>query len=123
MEVNETRRLRQVEEENGRLKKILGGWPGLDLNFWVPHPSRFWKGGAVDVVTGTKSRCCRDFYASFGLLIGSSRIRFPVAANIALQRAGMKGGTPGSPTPAGGASLSTRCTLVCTGASRMRATG
>lgn len=38
---------------------------------------------------------------------GSSRIRFPVAAKIALQAAGANGGTPGSPTPAGGASLST----------------
>ena len=38
---------------------------------------------------------------------GSSRIRFPVAAKIALQTAGANGGTPGSPTPAGGASLST----------------
>ena len=38
---------------------------------------------------------------------GNSRIRFPVAAKIALQTAGANGGTPGSPTPAGGASLST----------------
>src|SRR6266853_6965207 len=38
---------------------------------------------------------------------GSSRIRFPVAAKMALQTAGANGGTPGSPTPAGGASLST----------------
>jgi len=36
---------------------------------------------------------------------GSSRMRFPVAAKIALQRAGANGGTPGSPTPAGGALL------------------
>jgi hypothetical protein len=38
---------------------------------------------------------------------GNSRILLPVAANIALQTAGANGGTPGSPTPAGGASLST----------------
>jgi len=38
---------------------------------------------------------------------GNSRIRFPVAAKIALHTAGANGGTPGSPTPAGGASLST----------------
>ena len=31
MEVNETRRLRQVEEENGRLKKIVAQ-PALDLD-------------------------------------------------------------------------------------------
>ncbi len=44
--------------------------------------------------------------------MGSSRKRFPVAANIALASAGAMGGTPGSPTPAGGAGLSTRCTWV-----------
>ena len=32
-------------------------------------------------------------------LIGSARMRLPVAAKIALARAGAKGGTPGSPTP------------------------
>ena len=41
---------------------------------------------------------------------GNSRTRLPVAAKIALQKAGANGGTPGSPTPAGGASLSIRCT-------------
>lgn len=41
-------------------------------------------------------------------------MRFPVAAKIALTRAGAKGGTPGSPTPLGGlsASAGTLCTLV-----------
>ncbi len=39
---------------------------------------------------------------------GSSRNRLPVAAKSALATAGAIGGTPGSPTPAGGASLSTR---------------
>ncbi len=43
---------------------------------------------------------------------GNSRIRFPLAAKIALQTAGANGGTPGSPTPAGGASLSTMWTFV-----------
>ena len=43
---------------------------------------------------------------------GNSRTRFPVAAKIALHTAGANGGTPGSPTPAGGASLSTMYTLV-----------
>ena len=38
---------------------------------------------------------------------GNSRTLFPVAANTALQSAGTNGGTPGSPTPAGGAVLST----------------
>ena len=40
--------------------------------------------------------------------IGKSRIRLPVAAKMALQIAGAIGGTPGSPTPAGAASLVTR---------------
>jgi hypothetical protein len=43
---------------------------------------------------------------------GNSRILFPVAAKIAFVKAATKGGTPGSPTPAGGALLSTMCTLV-----------
>ena len=46
-------------------------------------------------------------YASLVLRIGSWRIRLPVAAKMALQMAGAIGGTPGSPTPAGGASLGT----------------
>ena len=46
-----------------------------------------------------------DYASCF--LIGSSRIRLPVAANIALQMAGDMGGTPGSPTPAGGSELGT----------------
>src|SRR5206468_4014705 len=41
---------------------------------------------------------------------GSSRILFPVAAYTALSSAGTTGGRPGSPTPPGSASLSTRCT-------------
>src|SRR6266478_8921823 len=43
---------------------------------------------------------------------GSSLTRLPVAAYMALQSAAMKGGTPGSPTPPGGALDSTRWTLV-----------
>jgi len=54
----------------------------------------------------------RDFYAKPALASGSSRWRFPVAAKIALHNAGVNGGTPGSPIPAGGASLSTRWTCV-----------
>ena len=53
------------------------------------------------------------FFPKFTLLSGSSRTRFAVAAKIALHSAGANGGTPGSPTPAGGASLSTIYTLVC----------
>ena len=54
---------------------------------------------------------------------GSSRRRSPVAAKIALATAGATGGTPGSPTPAGGASLSTRWTWMLRGTSFMRTSG
>ncbi len=48
-----------------------------------------------------------QFYANRLLLdSGKSRMRLPVAAKIALQNAATNGGTPGSPTPAGGAELS-----------------
>jgi hypothetical protein len=48
------------------------------------------------------------YYAAFNDAgsMGSARIRFPVAAKMALQSAGAMGGTPGSPTPPGGALLS-----------------
>jgi hypothetical protein len=45
---------------------------------------------------------------SFCLLMGSSRMRFPVAAKIALAMAGAIGGTPGSPAPVGKVPLSTK---------------
>ncbi len=48
-------------------------------------------------------------------------MRLPVAAKIALQSAGAKGGSPGSPIPAGGASLGTMYTFVSRGATFMRA--
>ncbi len=41
---------------------------------------------------------------------GSLRMRFPVAAKMALHSAGATGGTAVSPTPEGGASLATMCT-------------
>jgi hypothetical protein len=62
-------------------------------------------------------------YTNLVLFNGNSRTRLPVAAKIALHSAGTNGGTPGSPIPAGGESLSTKCTFVCNGASRIRATG
>ena len=61
-------------------------------------------------------------HTSFVFDSGSSRTRLPVAANTALHRAGANGGTPGSPTPAGGASLFTICTSTWRGARFMRAT-
>jgi hypothetical protein len=51
--------------------------------------------------------------------IGKRRIRLPVAAKIALHKAGVNGGTPGSPTPLAGTSIefSTMCVFVTVGAS------
>ena len=48
-------------------------------------------------------------------------MRLPVAAKIALQSAGVNGGTPGSPTPLDGTSMpfSTMCVLVTVGDSSM----
>src|SRR5216684_7753105 len=66
------------------------------------------------------SRVASATYTSFVFDNGTSRTRLPVAANTALYRAGAKGGTPGSPTPAGGASLFTICTSTCRGARFMR---
>jgi len=55
-------------------------------------------------------------YTSFVFDNGSSRTRLPVAAKTALYRAGAIGGRPGSPTPAGGASLFTMCMSMWRGA-------
>ena len=49
-------------------------------------------------------------YANPAFVNGNSRMRFPVAAKIALHSAGANAGNPGSPIPPGGASLSTMCT-------------
>ena len=46
-------------------------------------------------------------YVSSCLPIGNARIRLPVAAKMALIKAGANGGTPGSPTPLGGVLAST----------------
>ena len=59
-------------------------------------------------------------HTSFVFDSGNSRTRLPVAANTALHNAGANGGTPGSPTPAGGASLSTMCTSTLRGARSTR---
>ena len=53
---------------------------------------------------------------------GISRSRFPVRVKIAFASAGAIGGTPGSPTPACGARLSTSSTCVL-GASKIRTSG
>lgn len=51
--------------------------------------------------------------------IGNERMRWPVAANSALHKAGRTGGSAGSPRPVGGLSLRTKCTSTG-GASSMR---
>ncbi len=53
-------------------------------------------------------------------LIGSERIRFPVAAKIALQTAGATGGIAGSPRPVGELSVSRKCTSISGGAWAIR---
>jgi hypothetical protein len=90
----------------------------------APHlPASFMRGlcrttgvivsSSVEQLTKVESRSVyrRGRLESYAVVVflasGSSRILFPVAAKIALQTAGANGGTPGSPTPAGGASLST----------------
>ena len=52
------------------------------------------------------------FQTSFCFPIGSLRIRFPVAAKMALVIAATIGEVPGSPTPVGLALLSTIVTLI-----------
>ncbi len=59
---------------------------------------------------------------SFCLESGSVRIRLPVAAKIALQRAGMTGGSAGSPRPVVGKSVFRKCTSTG-GACGMRSNG
>jgi hypothetical protein len=57
------------------------------------------------------------------LEIGSDRILLPVAAKMALHRAGGAGGSAGSPIPVGGKSVFLQCTSITGGASRMRNNG
>ena len=61
---------------------------------------------------------CRSAFA-----IGRDRMRVPVAAKIALQMAGAKGGRAGSPSPVGGFVPSMKCTSMRLGAASMRSTG
>src|SRR5882762_4303377 len=70
-----------------------------------------------------KSFLQQGFQAKPAFVSGNSRMRFPVAAKIALHSAGAIAGNPGSPIPPGAASLSTMCTYVSRGAEFMRATG
>ena len=62
-------------------------------------------------------------YPAKAFLIGSSRMRLPVAAKIAAVIAGAITGAPGSPTPACGAFESTIVTSIFRGACFKRATG
>ena len=64
-----------------------------------------------------------DFFlhATPALENGSTWMRLPVAANMALATAGPTGATPGSPTPLGGSVDGTMCTSTF-GISLMRKT-
>src|SRR5579863_565055 len=75
-----------------------------------PNPVRHTSADAPDEQgTGSNVRAS-SLYTNPFRASGNSLTRFPVAANTALQIAGAIGGTPGSPTPAGAAMLSTMCT-------------
>lgn len=52
-------------------------------------------------LAGYETSLCAQLFSEFAN--GKIRIRLPVALNIALATAGPIGGTPGSPTPVGGA--------------------
>lgn len=71
-----------------------------------PLEERLWPIGSDGVADSMRSGQSRDFergpaYAQLRsvLLNGSVRIRFPVAAKIALHTAGARGGNAGSPRP------------------------
>jgi hypothetical protein len=68
------------------------------------------KSGA-DVNTASASDIA---YQAFNTVasMGKVRIRFPVAANIALHRAGIVAGSGGSPRPIGGLSVVKKCTSM-----------
>src|ERR1700694_215206 len=103
------RRLHFKEQVPRALSGNAPQWSAL--HFWVRHPLLFEELERPD--PSQVSSC---------LPIGSSRMRFPVAAQMALIKAGANGGTPGSPTPLGGVSASTgtRCTLATRGAQVVR---
>src|SRR6266851_2294273 len=61
----------------------------------------------------------RERYARSSARMGRRRRRFPVAAKIALHRAGATTGNPGSPMPVGSSLLMTTCTSIF-GVSLMR---
>src|ERR1700681_1365099 len=95
------------------------GKPRLHTTFSI---TRHFSGGGTGVAHVQPGGDARlSTYTNFVFDNGNSRTRLPVAANTALYSAGAKGGTPGSPTPAGGASLFTICTSTCRGARFMRA--
>ena len=119
----------------GRVTGIwLCPWPTMPLLRWDPICCATPRRGGLRLLEGQGTFIFSGFrgieewaggtaYPTFCLDIGSSRWRLPVAAKTALVSAGMHGGTPGSPTPPGSASLSMMCTSVWTGAWFMRATG
>ena len=93
----------------------------------VPVEPEFWLGaerfhGPGGTTRHFDNRILRQPYARSPLRSGRSRSRLPAAAKIAFAIDGGTGGTPGSPTPAAGASLLTRCTCTVSGDSGSRAT-
>src|SRR5579863_6823257 len=83
-----------------------------------------WKAMRNYLITRAETRLKpRVPQTSFCLRTGNSRIRLPVAAKMALEIAGAITGTPGSPTPAGGASELTIWMCVSYGANGTATTG
>ena len=70
-------------------------------------PYGFHRSGPPHGGAGSLDVSYRQLIFSSAGSTGSARMRFPTAAKIPLQIAGAIGGTPGSPTPPGGALLAT----------------
>ena len=69
-------------------------------------------GGRCPVENRAPARTRLKITFNIAVSIGNERIRFPVAAKIALQSAGMAAGSGGSPRPVGELSVSRKCTSI-----------
>jgi hypothetical protein len=83
--------------------------PALDFHSQSPSHRKIAAlelGSTVNQNLDGRDRSRPDGYArsAASSVIGSERIRLPVAAKIALHSAGAMGGKPGSPTPPNGMS-------------------
>src|SRR5438045_2396703 len=83
----------------------------------IEQPFVFLVGPAPDA--DADARRLHDHFR-FSPANGSVRMRFPVAAKIALQTAGAAAGSPGSPKPVGAAVDLMKCTSTARGALAMR---